>query len=134
MTTTTLTVQDHTLGGQILHELFLKFQSQRISVAELIEQRVRAEVAEYNQRADAFLLRRNLVVPGDTEQLLNAKSPKAKRQINADKQVAAALQAFKQNGFFVLLDNRQLENLDDIITLNDGMIVSFIKLTPLVGG
>lgn len=134
-TLATLTVQDHSLGGQVLNELFLKFRNNRISVAELIEQRVRAEVDDYNQRADQAVSCHNLVTPTETEQLLNG-SPKGKKRplINADKQVATALAAFRQNGFFVLADNRQLENLDDMIYLRDDLVVSFIKLTPLVGG
>ena len=47
---------------------------------------------------------------------------------------AVALKAFEQNAFFILADNRQLETLDDMVYLHDGLVVNFIKLTPLVGG
>ena len=39
-----ITVQDQTPAGKILHELFLKFSTHRISAAELIRERVRQEV------------------------------------------------------------------------------------------
>lgn len=133
---TTITIQDQNLGGKILHELFLKFSTQRISAAELIAERVRQEVADYNNRSEAALLRHSLVLPtpeGDI--VINQHSAqKPHKLIDAEKQIAIALKAFESNGFFILADNRQLETLDDTVYLHDGLIVNFIKLTPLVGG
>ena len=54
--------------------------------------------------------------------------------MDAEKQIAVALKAFEQNAFFILADNRQLETLDATVHLHDGLVVNFIKLTPLVGG
>lgn len=34
----------------------------------------------------------------------------------------------------MLVDDKQVESLDDIVTIQAETIVSFIKLTPLVGG
>ena len=59
----TITVQDQTPAGKILHELFLKFSTNRISAAELIRERVRQEVAAYNNRSEAAVLRHSLVIP-----------------------------------------------------------------------
>ncbi len=129
---TTITIQDQTLNGNILNELFLKFKSNRISAKELISERVRQEVAQYNQRAELAFNPHSLVIPTEREMALNA--PKSFKPIDADKQIAIALQAFEQNGFFILADNRQLETLEDTVYLHDNLIVNFIKLTPLVGG
>ena len=35
---------------------------------------------------------------------------------------------------FLKFSNRQLETLDETVYLHEGLIVNFIKLTPLVGG
>lgn len=129
---TTITIQDQTLNGNILNELFLKFKSNRISAKELISERVRQEVAQYNQRAELAVNPHSLVIPTECEMALN--TPKSFKPIDADKQIAIALQAFEQNGFFILADNRQLETLEDTVYLHDKLIVNFIKLTPLVGG
>ena len=51
MIAATITIQDQNLAGKVLHELFLKFRTNRISAAELIAERVRQEVAAYNGRA-----------------------------------------------------------------------------------
>ena len=138
MIAATITIQDQNLAGKVLHELFLKFRTNRISAAELIAERVRQEVAAYNDRAADALLRHSLVIPTDRGDIV-IQEPRGKKGANpqpvdAEKQIAIALKAFEQNAFFILADNRQLETLDDTVCLHDGLVVNFIKLTPLVGG
>jgi len=41
---------------------------------------------------------------------------------------------FERNGFFVLVGDRQVTNLDDPVSLTGNPEISFVKLTPLVGG
>ena len=134
MIAATITIQDQTLGGKVLHELFLKFRTNRISAAELIAERVRQEVAAYNGRAADALLRHSLVIPTARGDIVIDPQGKKHQPVDAETQIAIALKAFEQNGFFILADNRQLETLDETVYLHDGLIVNFIKLTPLVGG
>lgn len=129
-----ITVQDQTLAGKILHELFLKFSTNRISAAELIRERVRQEVEAYNNRSEAAILRHSLVIPTARGDIVLDPQGKKHQSVDAEAQIAIALKAFEQNGFFILADNRQLETLDETVYLHDGLIVNFIKLTPLVGG
>jgi hypothetical protein len=56
------------------------------------------------------------------------------REIDWQQQFDAACDAFGRNGFFILVDDRQAEALDETITLRAGQPVTFVKLTPLVGG
>ena len=134
MIAATITIQDQNLGGKVLHELFLKFRTNRISAAELIAERVRQEVAAYNGRAADALLRHSLVIPTARGDIVIDPQGKKHKLVDAETQIAIALKAFEQNGFFILADNRQLETLDETVYLHEGLIVNFIKLTPLVGG
>ena len=134
MIAATITIQDQNLGGKVLHELFLKFRTNHISAAELIAERVRQEVAAYNGRAADALLRHSLVIPTARGDIVIDPQGKKHQPVDAETQIAIALKAFEQNGFFILADNRQLETLDETVYLHDGLIVNFIKLTPLVGG
>jgi hypothetical protein len=138
MITATITIQDQNLAGKVLHELFLKFRTNRISAAELIAERVRQEVAAYNDRAADALLRHSLVIPTERGDIVireaHGKKGAHPQPVDAEKQIAVALKAFEQNAFFILADNRQLETLEDTVYLHDGLVVNFIKLTPLVGG
>ena len=66
------------------------------------------------------------------EKLLNNKPERKK--VDAEKQLTIALEAFEGNGFFILVNNKQLESLDDQVTVTADSSISFVKLTPLVGG
>jgi hypothetical protein len=75
-----------------------------------------------------------LVQPNDTERTLNGFKFHKPRLVNPETQYEKALEAFVGNGFIVLVDNRQVENLDDEIALHPETSVTFLKLVPLVGG
>jgi hypothetical protein len=128
-------VRDETATGQAVHSFSLEFENERVTVRELIRERVYQEVTEYNFRGrregGVF---RGLVQPTDTERALNGfKVPKG-RDIDWEAQFARAIDAFGRNGFFILVDDRQAETLDETIVIGPGTHVSFVKLTPLVGG
>lgn len=130
--TNTLLIQDETATGAVLHRLALELAQESITVRELIEQRVRQEVEAYNQRhTDVFA---GLVQPTDSERVLNGYRQKTFKPIDAEKQLYKALEAFQQNGYFILVNDRQVESLDEQIWLGPGATAAFVKLTPLVGG
>jgi hypothetical protein len=128
----TLTIHDESATGETLLELTLNLSAERITVRDLIGHRVRHEVEQYNLRKpDTF---RGLVQPTDSERTLNGYRLKQPRAIDADTQVVKALDAFAGNQIIVLVDEHQVESLDEEITLKPGTRVSFLRLTPLVGG
>lgn len=49
-------------------------------------------------------------------------------------QADRALEAFSHNGYVVLVDDRQVEELDTVLELSRGTEITFLKLVPLVGG
>lgn len=124
-----INITDETASGKILNEIALKFDSEYITVEELITARIKAEVVAYNNNIGSCSS--SLVIPTDLQQRLNRKEPKP---IDIEKQVYVALDAFKTNGFFILVDNEQVEELDQKFLVDKSTSVSFIKLTPLVGG
>jgi hypothetical protein len=131
----TLMIRDETAAGEPVHEFPLEFPSERITVRELIRERVYQEVSEYNYRSQREGgLFRGLVQPTDTERTLNGFRVPKDRDIDWEAQFARAIDAFGRNGFFILVDDRQSETLDEAIVINPNTHVSFVKLTPLVGG
>jgi hypothetical protein len=125
-------IRDESMGGKTLHEFSLSFPKAEVTVSDIIRERVRYEVEAYNRKAqDKFF---GLVRPSDAEETLNGYTLKKPRKINADKQIDIALKAFSSNGFIILIDELQAERLDQIIELVPDMNISFLKLTPLVGG
>lgn len=127
-----LKVTDETFAGKILNEISISVSGERLSVKEIIEARVYAEVADYNQKLPEIY--RGLVQPTGAEVALNGYRVKQKISVDAEKQLYTALDAFQKNGFFVIIDDVQAESLDQQVLLHGDSTVSFIKLTPLVGG
>lgn len=118
--------------GETLLELTLHVAGERITVRDLIRHRVWHEVDEYNRRKpDTF---RGLVQPTDSERTLNGYRLKQPRTIDHDIQLAKAIDAFAGNRIIMLVDDRQVESLDEEIVLGPDTRVSFLRLTPLVGG
>lgn len=129
----TLLIKDETLGGGVAKPArTLVFEKLRVSVRDIIVERVRGEVDAYNEKAhDTFF---GLVQPTGAEVALNGYHMRSRRLIDAEEQIKAALAAFAKNAFFVLVDDMQALSLDQVVVLDRTSEVSFVKLTPLVGG
>lgn len=129
---TELLIQDKTTDGKITNEFVIDFLQERITVRELIRGRVYQEVKDYNAKKPEYF--RGLVEPSDAERTLNGLRLPKKKVVDWKKQYDLAIEAFKQNGFIVLIDDKQAEGLDQEIELVVGTEVSFLKLVPLIGG
>jgi hypothetical protein len=133
-----LTIRDESATGNVTNELTLDVLAETITVRELIRSRVYQEVQDYNLRqrsASSDKTFRGLVTPSDAERALNgAMKLRKPREIDWKDQFEKAQDAFARNGFFVLVDDKQAESLDETVTLRHDTRVSFVKLVPLVGG
>jgi hypothetical protein len=130
--TCTITLRDAALDGKILSELPVSFSAERITVADLITTRVYAEVEKYNTTLPEYF--RGLVQPKDAEKVLNGYKLKKGKMVDAEKQAYLALDSFQKNAFFILINDRQAADLQEEVLLTKDTTVSFVKLTPLVGG
>lgn len=132
MSALTLQIKDETTSGKIYNSIDVVFSSEMVTVKEIIEKRVVAEVEQYNSKLPEYY--NGLVQPTEAEKTLNGYKLKEKRKVDVEKQVYAALNAFLNNGYFVLIDNIQAESLEQMLVINRNTSISFLKLTPLVGG
>ncbi|MFI6450395.1 hypothetical protein ACIBF6_02485 [Streptosporangium amethystogenes] len=128
----TVTFRDETAAGKPIEEFTLPDLPESISARELVRLRVREEVARYNAAPAARF--NGLVRPEDAEVELNGYRMGTKRRIDWERQADAAERAFGRNGFLLLIGERQIEDLSELIDLTVDPVVSFIKLVPLVGG
>ncbi|MGF1574998.1 MAG: hypothetical protein ACFCU9_03475 [Cyanophyceae cyanobacterium] len=127
-----IALYDETPNGQKRQVLVLTLLTETITVRELIRSRVYQEVKDYNtRRPDTF---NTLVQPTDAEKTLNGYRFRQPRSINWETQFEKALAAFQGQGFLILVDDRQVDDLDEEIEIKPGTQVSFLKLIPLVGG
>lgn len=117
------------LGGFVLE---LRLVSERMTVRELLERRVRAEVERYNATEPGVF--NGLVEPTEAERTQNGYRLKTKRKLDWQAQHEEACRAFESNGFLLLVDDSQLDSLDEEVLLTPKSDVRFVKLVPLVGG
>ncbi|MFI1584839.1 hypothetical protein [Embleya sp. NPDC020630] len=62
------------------------------------------------------------------------RGPKSARFREPERQYALAIEAFERNGFVVLVGDRQVEDLDEPVTLAGDTEIVFLRLIALVGG
>ncbi|MFN2467409.1 MAG: hypothetical protein ABR521_04655 [Gaiellaceae bacterium] len=93
---------------------------------------MREEVANYNSEPTRDF--QTLVRPVDAEVTLNGFRFREPRMLDWRKQADAAERSFARNGFFVLVGNRQIEDLEEVLDLTPETEIRFVKLTALVGG
>lgn len=127
-----LTIHDETLFGAKENPLTLDFLTETITARELIRERIYEEVRLYNATTPEYF--RGLVQPTDAETTLNGVRLRQRRRVNWEEQYRLALEAFARNGFFILVDDRQIESLDETVRITPATQISFVKLVPLVGG
>jgi hypothetical protein len=105
-----------------------------VTLRDLIRTRVREEVAKANAAIGQGRAFRTLVQPTEAEGTLNGYRLGKGRTIDWRRQADKAEAAFGRNGFFVLVDGRQVEGLDEELALTADAEIRFVRLTPLVGG
>jgi hypothetical protein len=127
-----VTVADATAPGRETARLLLAGVPSPVALRDLIRFRVREEVARYNANPSPRF--NGLVQPTDAEVVLNGYTLAQPHRIDWEKQASTALDAFGRNGFFVFVGDRQVEDLDEELTLSEADVVSFVRLVPLVGG
>jgi hypothetical protein len=119
----TLTVLDETTAGTVNNRSTLEFPTERITVRELIRERVYQEVQDYNRDKPAAF--RGLVQPSGAETTLNGPDKgafklKAGREIDWNVQFEKACEAFERCRVLVLVGQRQAAGLDETIEIGRG--------------
>jgi hypothetical protein len=102
------------------------------TLRDLIRGRLQQEVERYNKALPETF--QGLVQPDESEQVLNGFRMKTKRPLNCEVQCRRAYASFQKNGFLVLVDGRQVTELDSRLDLQEHSEIDFIKVVPLVGG
>lgn len=127
---TSIRIKDETLASHT-HTWNLEFLDETITAREFLRRRIYEEVQNHNTKpVEAY----NGLVQPLLEQTLNGTEAKLPRQLNWEAQYQTALEAFANNGFIMLWNDQQIENLDQLLELHEGSEATFLKLVALVGG
>lgn len=152
MATLTISVESRIAGALSekapLDEVFLNLVEERITVRELIRRTVEEQVhelvvthnMEYAEARKA--LDRQYLSPAEIRRQAEdegairypSKGVKDLPQIDRRAETEKALSAFEQQRYFILIDGRQVESLEEQITFEPRTKVTFLRLIPLAGG
>ena len=128
----TIHIWDERIPGTRSSAQAVVVEESAMTAKELIRSRVQQEVEHHNQSLPEVF--RGLVQPEESEQILNGFRMRTKRPLDWKVQLELACRSFEQNGFLLLVDGRQVSELDERINLRPDSEVQFVKLVPLVGG
>lgn len=126
-----LLIKEENFAGKILDEILLDIESKSLTLKELIQKKIAQNISHQNQKIQI----EQKQYENEFEQKLNPNHKAwEKKKLDTEKEVYRALEVFNNNGFLVMVDNRQITDLEEEILVFDDTQVSFIRLTQLVGG
>ena len=128
----TIRIFDAPLHGERTAAGGILLDAGQATLRDLISCRLRQEVERYNQALPETF--QGMVQPEESERILNGFRMKTKRPLDSDAQCRRACSSFENNGFLVLVDGKQVTELDSRFDLHEDSEIDFIKLVPLVGG
>ena len=128
----TLTIIEETPGGGSKQSSQVRLP-ERLTVRQLIGVYVDAQIVQHQTKE---AVHHSFFIPAEDELILNQKSHSSAKSkpLDCEKLHVRALLGFEQNQYFILIDDTQAENLDQEIVLSSQSQVTFLRLTPLVGG
>lgn len=145
----TLTVRDETVTGHLCSARILELPRERMTIRELIRERVYQEVQDFNVGVGSRPLP-GLVSPVDAARPGDVTPPErcaacgppgygpalstAPAPLDWRPEFDKAVAAFTRNAFLILVDERQATSLDEEVELCPTTRISFVRLTLLVGG
>ena len=129
---TTVQVWDEAAPGDRSRGQAVVLDCPRVTVRDLIRNRVRQEVARYNQSVPAIFC--GLVQPDGSEQVLNGYRMNVKRPLDWEAQFYRACSSFENGNFRISVNGRSIASLDAEVEMFPGSTVEFIKHMPLIAG
>lgn len=148
----TIQITHRTVGPKTLdqypNDLVMELLTEHLSVADLIAQVVEEEIQnhhilrQWGQQADAetqAVLNRQHLTPDEVNAQAQTGVVKYPAEpegatIIVKQEVKKALRAFENNVYILLVDGYQPDTLEEQISLSPNSKITFLRLTPLVGG
>jgi hypothetical protein len=116
----------------------LRSGGDRLTLRDLITRIVRGEVEAFRRRQQEWQFLRALTA-GQVEEAarkgkVDTGGRKLKQKVDVEDAVAAALQAFEDGLYLVILDGEEQSQLDKEVYLGPDSRVTFVRLVMLAGG
>ncbi|PYE54154.1 hypothetical protein [Deinococcus yavapaiensis] len=116
----------------------LHVQRSPATLRTLLEDLVRQEVERFNDRQERqtllHVLSERQLVDGASRGKVVSGGQEQAQHAAVDDAVHVAIRAFRDGLYFVFLDERQLEDLDEELQVTNASTLLLLRLTPLAGG
>jgi hypothetical protein len=113
-------------------------EDRSILLAELLTEIVRAEIRAFRDRQSQRRLTKVLglveIEAGVALGKIDSGGSEVEQVVDELGAIENALQAFKDGFYLIFIDDRQQEDLEELVALTDRSELLFLRLTPLVGG
>lgn len=131
---------------QELTPIRLELASERISIRELIKRAVTEQIKELFERQHIeaetvkmtltrhYLTAKDVEIQAETGPIRMPSEYRQTECVSLDQEIANALRGFTAQAFRVVVDGVVMDSLDDEIVLKPKTKITFLRLTPLVGG
>jgi hypothetical protein len=106
----TIRIYDAPLHGERTEAGGIRLDPGPVALRDVIDGRLKQEVERYNQPLPETF--QGLVQLEESEQILNGFRMKTKRPLDWKMQCLRAYSSFEKNGFLVLVDGKQVTELD----------------------
>lgn len=120
------------------HPLDVELPVGAVSLRQLLEAVVRAEVAAFEERARMrsmmTVLTERALDEGLARGAVRLGDTDAPAQVDPEAAVSAALEAHADGVFRVLVDDEPVDHLDEIVSLRPNSRLLFLRLVALAGG
>jgi hypothetical protein len=125
-------------AGTAEHPVEIALDAGTVRLRDLIDAVVRAEVAAFQRRAEEQTFVRVLTEQALTDGLAAGTVRSGARdgaaEVDVEEAVAAALLAFEDGLYEVIVDDEPADELDGTIDLAPNTRLLFLRLVPLAGG
>lgn len=128
-----LIIHDETVTGSILNQIKINLSETCLSARDLIRERVFQEVKAFNSRRSDYF-HGLLIQPEKAERVFDGYRVCPTCKLDPEKQFYLAMNAFKKQDFFLMINEDTIADPEQAITLSDCTKVSFLKVRPVIGG
>ncbi|BCL81121.1 hypothetical protein ccbrp13_35860 [Ktedonobacteria bacterium brp13] len=122
----TITIKNESLQGT-QPSWQLEINEEYSTLRDIIRSRIYQDVSEYNARKRVQSL---CLIPPTSCQSEAEDMP----TLDWQTQYTQAIKAFEKRSYIVIVDNKQVTQLDSPVQLTIESTVTFFKLVPLIGG
>ena len=131
--TCTVTLRDESVDGRPAHEWRFDLPVERLTIRDLLRDRIRREADEYNRHRPHTW--RGLVQPPvEPRSARVAAGDREFRPVDWNRQFELACEAFTVGRLMILIGDAQADSLDEEFEVRGGTAVTFLRLTSLIGG